>query len=126
MLDASALLATLHREPGADRVAETLPRALMSSVNWSEVLRKALTEGISVEGMRREFEVLGLTVLPFGTEDAELAATLWTETRHLGLSHADRACIATGIRAKAKVLTADRSWIRLDVGVRIEAIRRRE
>jgi PIN domain nuclease of toxin-antitoxin system len=123
VLDASAVLALLHREPGADRVAEALPRAAVSSVNWSEVLQKTIARGISIEGMRDDLQALGLRIVAFGSEDAEVAALLRSKTRHLGLSLGDRACLATGIRERARVLTADRSWARLDIGVKVEALR---
>ena len=123
VLDASAVLALLHREPGAERVAEALPRAAVSSVNWSEVLQKTIARGISVEGMRDDLEALGLRIVAFDGDDAEVAASLWSKTKHLGLSLGDRACIATGMRERARVLTADRSWTRLEVGVRVEALR---
>lgn len=73
--------------------------------------------------MRGELEALGLEILPFSVEEAEIAARLWSRTRRYGLSLGDRACIAAGIHARARVLTTDRSWLRLDVGVRIEALR---
>jgi len=123
VLDASALLALLHREPGADRVAEALPRSAVSSVNWSEVLRKTVARGIAVDGLRDDLEALGLRIVPFVAEDAELAATLRPKTKHLGLSFGDRACIATGIREKARVLTTERAWTRLDLGVKVETLR---
>lgn len=113
----------LQREPGADRVAKTLASAHISSVNWSEVVQKALATDTPTEGMRAELEALGLTILSFDADDAELVARLWTSTRRLGLSLGDRACIATGLRRKARVLTAERAWTKFDLGVRIETIR---
>lgn len=123
VLDASALLALLHREPGADRVAAALPRSAVSSVNWSEVLQKTVARGIAVDGMRDDLEALGLRIVPFAAVDAELAATLWPKTKVLGLSLGDRACIATGIREKARVLTAERAWTKLELGVKVETLR---
>lgn len=115
----------LHREPGGNEVGRAIRRALISSVNWSEVLQKSLQRGVGIAGTRGDVEALGLTVVPFSSAEAELAAELWESTRRLGLSLGDRACIATGILAKAKVLTAERSWAKLDVGARIEVIRGR-
>jgi PIN domain nuclease of toxin-antitoxin system len=43
VLDASALLAWLVRERGADVVGEVLPRAVISAVNLSEVLYRGLS-----------------------------------------------------------------------------------
>lgn len=123
VLDASALLAFLHGEPGGGAVQPELNTALMSSVNWSEVVQKALNGGVDVTGLREDLEALGLRVLPFTAEEAELAAALWVQTKAHGLSLGDRACLALGLRARLPVLTADRTWQRLALGVPVRVIR---
>ncbi len=113
----------LQHEPGWERVVEALARARISAVNWSEVAQKALAEAVDSDEKRRDLEALGLTIVPFGLEEADLAAQLWRRTRRHGLSLGDRACLATGILAKGSVLTAERSWARLDLGIEIATIR---
>ncbi|MBX6423471.1 type II toxin-antitoxin system VapC family toxin [Thermosulfurimonas sp. F29] len=119
VLDASALLAFLHKEPGAEFVE--LERSVISAVNWSEVLYKCLSWGVDIQGLREDLEALGLSIEPFTLQDAELAAGLWPQTRSLGLSLGDRACLALGLRLGLPVITADRSWknLRLDIEVRV-------
>ncbi|MEO1465395.1 MAG: hypothetical protein AAFR89_04070, partial [Cyanobacteria bacterium J06633_1] len=46
VLGASALLALLNREKGADRVAEVMDRAVMNTVNMAEVATKLAKLGI--------------------------------------------------------------------------------
>jgi PIN domain nuclease of toxin-antitoxin system len=121
VLDASALLAYLHDEPGGDSVR--LADALISSVNWSEVVQKAIANGVDTQGMRQDLESLGLSIVSFGAHEAELAAELWERTRGVGLSLGDRACLALGMLTKLSVLTADRSWQSLSLGVDIRLIR---
>ena len=55
--------------------------------------------------------------------DAEIAAALWTLTRAAGLSFGDRSCLALASRLGVPVLTTDRAWAKVDVGVPIELIR---
>lgn len=74
VLDASALLAWLHDEPGGDQVEALLEVAVMSAVNWSEVLQKSVARGVAVEGLREDLEALGLQIEPFTIRDAEIAA----------------------------------------------------
>ena len=119
VLDASALLAWLHDEPGGDQVEALLEVAVMSTVNWSEVLQKSLARGVAVEGLREDLEALGLQIEPFTMRDAEIAAGLWKQTRALGLSLADRACLALGLRLGWPVITADRAWQALGDSVRL-------
>lgn len=118
--DASAMLAMLQGEPGADVMAMALGVASMSAVNWAEVVQKARAHGIDVTGLQQELRDLGVEFVPFSTIEAEIAADLW----HRGLrtlSLGDRACLATAIARGLPVMTADRAWAGyvLDVPVRV-------
>lgn len=121
VLDASALLAWLQTEPGAEMVEAELPSAAISSLNWSEVLQKSLAHGVEITGLREDMEALGLAIMPFDVEDAEQAARLWAPGS--GLSLADRACLALGLRHGVPVLTADRMWAQVSLGVDVRVIR---
>ncbi len=123
VLDASALLSFLHGEAGAAEVERCLEQAVLSAVNWSEVLQKSLARGVETEGLREDLEALGLSIAPFTVDDAEAAARLWAITRPFGLSLGDRACLALAQRLGLPALTADRSWKDLRVGVRINLVR---
>lgn len=123
VLDASALLALLHSEPGAEIVEQALERAAMSTVNWSEVYQRWLARGVDVTDLRADIETLGIEIVPFVVEDAEQAAALWSLTRQRGLSLADRACLGLARRLGLPVLTADRAWLDLDLGIAVQAIR---
>ncbi len=123
VLDASALLAWLHREAGYQLVAKVLDGALISAVNWSEVLQKSLLKGIDVDGLSNEVSQLGLIIKPFTISQADNAALLWSKTYKFGLSLGDRACIALGIEHSAKILTADKTWGKLNKDLKIQLIR---
>lgn len=123
VLDASALLALLHREPGAEVVQLVMGEAVLSVVNWSEVLKKAIEQGVATEGLREELEVLGLQIMPFNLAQAEVAAQLWKQTKTWGLSLGDRACLALALELEASALTADRVWQKLSLGISIQVIR---
>ncbi len=129
VLDASALLAFLRREEGADRVEEALRRrAAIGIVNWAEVLSKVSEVGEDPEKVveeLREREILGrnLVVCPMSEEQALDVARLRPLTRGAGLSLGDRACLALGRALGLPVLTSDGSWRSLALGVRVEAIR---
>jgi ribonuclease VapC len=121
--DASSLLAVAFREPGAETARASLRDSLTSSVNWSEVLQKVLERGGDVKKVKDAFTGLGVGVVPFGETTAELAARLHARTSHAGLSLGDRACLALGIETGLEVITADRSWQALDLGVNVRLIR---
>ncbi len=122
-IDASAMLAMLLGERGGDRVEAMLPNGLISTVNWSEVIQKALDIGSPTIGLADELIGAGLQIVDFELADADLAGGLWQITHHLGLSLADRACLATALRRSSVVITADRAWRKLDLDVKVEVIR---
>lgn len=123
VVDASALLAMLHSEPGADVVEAAVDGAAISTVNWSEVCQRSIARGVDTAGFRADVAALGLALMDFTAEDAERAAELWPPTRQLGLSLGDRACLALASRLGRRALTADRSWLALSLGIEIESIR---
>lgn len=124
VLDASALLAVLNREPGAERLtSQLLSAAISSTVNLAEVQSKLVSRGIKPD------EAWEATISPiresavFTDEQAKIAGSLIVRTSGFGLSIGDRACLALGIALKAPVYTADRSWKNLKLGVRIHLVR---
>ena len=123
VLDASALLAYLQDEPGGDRVKAMLGQAVLSTVNWAEVVGKARDEEIDVEGLKEDLESLGLGFEPFSAAQAEVAGRLKEATRRLGLSLGDRACLSLGHARGEAVYTADRAWKRLDLEIEVVTIR---
>lgn len=123
VLDASALLAFLHDEPGGEHVSAVLEGARVSALNWSEVLQKSLQQDVDVAGMRQEFTGVGVSFEPFTPQQAETAAWLWSHTRNHGLSLADRACLALAMDQGLPVITADRVWARLKLDIEIRVLR---
>ena len=66
VLDASALLALLYREPGAEAVEEVLDGAAVSAINWSEVLQTLTQRGLRpADSAVAGLEALGLRIEPF-------------------------------------------------------------
>lgn len=122
------MLALVHAEPGAESVADALRDGVMSTVNWAEVVarvRSGAPNGDAAGPSDLRFEVcaLGLRLEEFSAEQADLAGELRRSTREFGLSLGDRACLALALVRSEPVLTADRVWRRLRLGVEIEVIR---
>ena len=124
LLDASALLAYLQREPGFEAVREALREgAAISAVNLAEVAGKLKARGKDPERIVRRLLAMGLEVLPFTLEEALEAGALDPLTRPLGLSLGDRACLAAGKVRGLAVLTADRTWAGVVQGVDVVVVR---
>jgi ribonuclease VapC len=123
VLDASALLAFLQMEPGAKRVEAVLDRSIISAVNLAEVVSKAINNGGTLEGVSSSLSPLLMRVIPFEPEDAYISGSLRPATSRKGLSLGDRCCLALGLKTGLLVLTTDKDWLEIDVGVRVEKIR---
>jgi len=124
VLDASALLAVLNREPGAERLTpQLLSAATSSTVNLAEVQGKLVSRGIKPDEAWEAVLSPIREAAVFTGEQAKIAGSLIVQTSSLGLSLGDRACLALGIALKAPVYTADRSWKNLKLGVRIHLVR---
>lgn len=122
-LDASAALAFLFREPGAERVAARLDESCMSAVNLAEVIARFARDGHNPREVLQHIAASPVELVPFLAEDAALAAALIPATRGLGLSSGDRACLALGMARRIPVCTADRSWLSLGLDIEVEVIR---
>lgn len=123
VLDSSAALAVLKREPGVDVVKAHVPGASMSAVNVAEVVGKLSASGMTEVEIRAAIATLGVEVVSFDEELAFATGMLGPLTKHSGLSLGDRACLALGRHLALPVLTADRTWAELDVGVEVQLIR---
>ena len=125
VLDASAILALIYRDPGHERVAAALPGARASSVNWAEVVTILTRRGHPDPATAAEaIRALGIDLMPFTPHQAVRAGMLWTSTHSAGLSLGDRACLAAAESGDVEtVLTGDRAWADLDTATPIELIR---
>lgn len=124
VLDASAILAMLNDEPGAEKITpELLSHATASAVNLAEVQ----TMLVRVGGDPDESWTLAVDPIPdiepFTAEQARIAGTLVQNTSSLGLSLGDRACLALAIALEAPVYTTDRLWKKLKLGIPIHVLR---
>ena len=121
VMDASAVLALLQREPGAENV--DLRGATMNSVNFAEVVQKTVARERPADTLLHELTLLGLSITPFSPREAQLAGELYRQAKAHGLSLADRACLATARLLGAVAVTADRGWIEVPHGVEVRSIR---
>jgi len=123
-LDASAILAYLFNERGAERLTpEVLADALVSTVNLAEVQTKLVKLGRSTEDAWIDAHSLGTLAVPYTSEHARIAGDLITQTEKYGFSLGDRSCLALAIALNAPVYTTEQIWRDLKVGIPIHVIR---
>ncbi len=123
VLDASALIAFLRREPGAEKVADVLARSCISAVNLAETLGKMVEHGKPLEATCYQVERLRILVVPFDEEQARIAASLWKQTRSVGMSLGDRGCISLALKMSLPAFTTEAAWEKADVGIKVVRIR---
>ena len=109
ILDASAVLAFLQGEPGAEEVESHLESgAVIGAANWSEITQKVVARTGTWAVASALLESYGVEVAPVTRADGEKAAALWRPGS--GLSLADRLCLALASRLGLPALTADTAW----------------
>ena len=115
VLDASAVLAVVQKEPGAAVVARALPYAAMSAVNLAEVTSWLYDNQWSTPEIEVFLDDLSIRELPFDSRAALLTGKFRTMTKSIGLGLGDRACLATGYIEQCPILTADQAWLSLNM-----------
>jgi len=123
VLDASALMALIRGEPGAEIVVSCLSRAIISAVNQAEVQTKLASAGIDEALAWWHIAEARCPSVPFDEEQARIAGGLAKVARPYGLSLGDRACLALAIERKAAVYTTDSAWKNLNLGIQVNVIR---
>ena len=124
ILDASAVLALIHDEPGSDVVAGHLGGAVLGAANLAEVVGTLVAAELDVSRLRRLLGAAGVEIEPLSAVDAELAGAMRSLPGGRTLSLGDRCCLALTIRSDPpEVVTADRGWAQLGLPIRIHLIR---
>ena len=123
VLDASALLAVLLTEPGANKVLRYMQGALLSCVNLAEVTTRAIDLGKPLEDTLRQINRLPLHIVSYDAEQAHITASLRPASKQFGLSLGDRACLALGVARQATIITGDREWKNLKTNIKIIVFR---
>ena len=124
ILDASALITLLSEEKGHEVVASILPKSIMSSVNVAEVAKFLIEKrGLSREEVSNIIHSLIEKIMPFDTKLALTSSDIISQTKSLGLSLGDRACLALAISTGYTVYSSDRIWSQLELDCKIVVIR---
>jgi ribonuclease VapC len=123
VLDSSAVIAALNKEPGGIHVLARLGEAVISAVNFAEVVSTLARTGGDITHVISDVQELLPEIRPFDAKQALVAGMLDARTLKLGLSSGGRACLALAKCLDVPVLTADPTWANLDIGVKIELVR---
>jgi PIN domain nuclease of toxin-antitoxin system len=123
VLDASVLLAHISGEKGSEAVPELASGALLSTLNLAEVFAKLLERNFTANEAGETIYGYRFDPVPFDRELARRTGVLRPLTKALGLSLGDRACLALAQREGLPVLTTDKSWAKLNIGIEIRIIR---
>lgn len=125
VLDASAVIALLQKETGAEKVAEIAPEAVIGAVNFAEVVGHFARRGVEANAVDATLRALSLEVIPADIGIARSAGRMRAMTEPAGLSLGDRFCLALALELGLPAYTADRQWAALPkaVGVKVVLIR---
>ncbi len=111
LLDASAVLAVIFNEPGADRVEAVLDDSEIHAVNLAEVLCKLVSVGKPIDEVIARVDELNLDVIEeLSVEQTREIARLTPEAKRLGLSLGDCVCLVVAEWTGMTAVTAERRW----------------
>ena len=123
VLDASALIALVHKETGWQKVAPLVQHSIISAVNFGETVQRLRRGGMPLEVIQPMLRQLVTIPVPFDETQAYIAASIHEQTRSAGISFGDCACLALAMSRKGTAITAERSWERLKLDIDIQRIR---
>ncbi len=122
VLDASALLALLRGEAGAEKVEGALTQARMSVVSMAEVASHYHKLGMPDEAVDRMLRSLPIVLVPADAALARDAARLSARTLEGGLSLGERFCLALAKRDALPAWTADRAWKEIAAAAEVKVV----
>jgi PIN domain nuclease of toxin-antitoxin system len=123
VLDASALLALIQGETGADKVRPMIPHAMISAVNFCETVQRLRRGGMPIEVVTMMLTPLVPEPVAFDRETALVAASIHEKTRGQGISLGDCACLALAMMRGVPAVTAERKWDKCELDVKVIQIR---
>ncbi len=123
VLDASALIALVNKERGAEKVRPLMPQAVISAVNYCESIQCLRRGGMPLEEVKVALTPLVSRPIPFDETLAYIAASIHEQTGVHGLSFGDCACLALARSLELPAVTAEQEWGKVDVGVKIITVR---
>lgn len=123
VLDASVVLALINREPGWEAARSLMATGHVSAVNLAEVVSKLIEQGLAPAQAERVVSVLACSISDVDRRQGLRMGTLHAQTRGRNISLGDRACLALGEQLSLPIVTADRAWAALDLGLEIRLLR---
>lgn len=123
VLDASAILALIRQEPGAETVADVIGKCIASTVNGCEAVAKLVERGVPPETAEDIVFSLPFEMVDFDRRLAAAAGRMWLRGSEAGLSLGDRACLALAEATRLPAITADKQWRHFRSTVEIRYIR---
>jgi PIN domain nuclease of toxin-antitoxin system len=122
IVDTSAVLAFVFNEPGGAAILEWRS-ALICAVNHAEVVGKMIDQGADDMVIDLTLRRVSYRVEPLDEHRAAATARLRRIPLAKSLSLGDRACLSLAMQTGLPVLTADRAWSELELGVDVRLIR---
>ena len=125
LLDASAVLALIGNEPGADRVLPLLAWSSITAVNLAEVVKKLRERGVPLEEVAATVSDLQIPLEagPANLQQAIQLGDLAASGRAFGLSMGDSVCLAVAAWSGLTAVTTEQRWAEALPATKILTIR---
>ena len=118
VFDSSALIMLFAKELGYESIRHYMKSAIISSVNIAEVYKYCIeAQNLIEDDCRDLIKLSGIKIIDFCEEQALITAKIIKQTKQYGLSLGDRSCIALAMFKDYPVLTCDKIWQKVDLGI---------
>ena len=122
VIDASALIAMLKDERGAEKVADAIASARMCVVNYAEVVSHFVHAGMPEREVDAMLDPLPLKLVQVDKALAQIAGRLRKATSEAGLSLGDRFCLALALRDGLPAWTSDAAWRKIADSIKAQVV----
>ena len=118
VFDASALIALFAKESGYEFIKKHLKDGIISSINIAEVYKYCIeTQNLTEGEAKTLIKLSDIKIIEFTNDQALITASIVRKTKQYGLSLGDKSCIALAIEGEYSIITCDKIWQKIDVGV---------
>lgn len=115
LLDTSAVIALLKKEPGYKIIESIIASSAVSAINLAELITVLTRFEITENEIEEITADIVPQIIPFCRDLAKRVNILSKHINGYGLSLGDKACIATGEYYNMNIYTADKIWSELKI-----------
>ena len=123
IIDTSAFIMAIYQENVDVDFKKYFDNSMMHHINVSEAISVLIRDGMPIEVAKEVIESTISETISTNFKEAVIAAEIRVKNKMFGISTGDSFCLAAAKLYGVPIVTADRVWQKLQLGVEIICIR---